>query len=336
MTVTLDSDSMPGFGPQPWFGESLAPDAGQYALPSAVLEELIDAANAALAGGADLTALEPSSFELGATGAFADALRAELQSGCGFALVDRLPVDILGIDRARIACWLLSSCVGRPVEQSHDGKLAYDVMDLGRPPGNGVRPDVTSVGQNFHTDNSYNLCAPETVVLLCLHVAARGGESGVVSFGWAWNAMRERHPDLLARLHEPYWFDRQREHAPGDAMTIRHPLFETVGNRLVARLSHRQVVNGHQMAGEPLTGVARDALEALEALLETPGAARTFTFEPGQMQFVNNHALGHRRTAFVDAPPPAPKRRLLRLWLRDSGPRQYMGGVGPSKDDATA
>jgi hypothetical protein len=43
------------------------------------------------------------------------------------------------------------------------------------------------------------------------------------------------------------------------------------------------------------------------------------------MQFVDNRALGHSRTAFVDHPEPEARRHLVRLWLRDGGRRAYPG-----------
>ena len=65
--------------------------------------------------------------------------------------------------------------------------------------------------------------------------------------------------------------------------------------------------------------------EALETILREADAARTFSFEPGQIQYVNNFALGHRRSAFEDAPDEGYKRHLVRLWLRDYGRRGYGG-----------
>ena len=62
--------------------------------------------------------------------------------------------------------------------------------DLGRPPGNGVRPDVTNAEQNFHTDNSYNHVPPHYVGLMCLRTAMEGGVSGIVSFATAHEEMR--------------------------------------------------------------------------------------------------------------------------------------------------
>jgi alpha-ketoglutarate-dependent taurine dioxygenase len=137
--------------------------------------------------------------------------------------------------------------------------------------------------------------------------------------------MRRRHPDLLERLYRPFYFDRQREHAPGDVMTTFHPMLASDGNTLVARLSHRQVVNGYELAGVAMDARGREALDAFEAILEDRHLCRSFRFEPGQMQFLNNLAMGHRRTGFTDWPEPERKRHLIRLWLRDTGARAYNG-----------
>ena len=53
--------------------------------------------------------------------------------------------------------------------------------------------------------------------------------------------------------------------------------------------------------------------------------AARFDFEPGQMQLIDNRALGHKRTGFCDWPEDERKRLLVRLWLRDSGNRAYDG-----------
>ena len=312
-----------GFGTEAWHGSRLDPARGVMPLPVGVRGELQACIDYLRRNPLPVLALHPGDFDLAAARAFAGTLRDELEHGCGFVLVDRLPLGEWSREECIAACWLLASCIARPVAQSHDGKLIYDVTDRGQPPGNGVRPDVTRVGQNFHTDNSYNQVPPHHVALLCLQTAKQGGVSGIVSFAWALDAMRRRHPDLVGRLFEPFCFDRQREHAHGEVNVIRHPLFERDGDRLVARLSYRQVLNGQRLAGEPLDERGRRALDALEAILDEPGAARTFVFQPGQIQFVNNRALGHRRTAFEDHEEPERRRHLVRLWLRDTGGRGY-------------
>jgi alpha-ketoglutarate-dependent taurine dioxygenase len=166
---------------------------------------------------------------------------------------------------------------------------------------------------------------PHYVGLMCLRTAMDGGVSGIVSFAAAHEEMRQHHPDLLSRLYQPFYFDRQREHAPGDVMTTHHAMFEREDGRLIARLSHFQVKNGHKLAGVELDPQAIAALEAFEAILNAPGMAARFQFEPGQMQLIDNRALGPKRTAFRDWPEADRKRLLVRLWLRDSGSRAYNG-----------
>ena len=311
------------FGTETWQGAMLDPARGHLSLPCAVADELNDCVDYLRRNPLPALALRTPDFALSATRSFARQLHDELDHGCGFVLVDRLAVEHWSREECIAAYWLLASCIARPVAQSHDGKMVYDVRDRGRPPGNGVRPDVTNVGQNYHTDNSYNHVPPHYVSLLCLQPSRSGGASGIVNFGWALETMRERHPQLTDRLFEPYFFDRQREHPAGDVMVSHHPLFERDGEQLIARLSHRQVVNGHLLAGQPLDDEGRTALEALEAILNEPGAAKTFMFEAGQIQVINNRALGHCRTAFEDFEEPGRKRHLVRLWLRDGGAPGY-------------
>jgi alpha-ketoglutarate-dependent taurine dioxygenase len=311
--------------PQAWTRETLGPGAGLVPLPAACASE-IEAVLATLrANPLPVLALTPDDFDLPACRAAMAAVKAILDDGVGFSILDRLPLDRMSRAEAVAVYWLLCRMIARPVAQKWDGTMIYDVRDLGRPPGNGVRPDVTNAEQSFHTDNSYNLCPPEYVGLLCLQTAREGGLSRVVSFAAAHNEMRRRHPDLLPRLYRPFYFDRQREHAPDDFMVTHHPMFAAEAGRLTARLSRFQVMNGQALAGVPLDDEGRRAIDALEAIMGRPDMARDFWFEPGQIQLVNNRSLGHKRTAFRDWPEPDRRRHLVRLWLRDAGRAFYNG-----------
>ncbi|NDH60490.1 MAG: hypothetical protein EBY18_02310 [Alphaproteobacteria bacterium] len=308
-----------------WRGDSLSADAGRIALPRNVEAELDRLVVSLDRDPVPLLLLRPEDFDLDASRTFMRDVKQSLDGGPGFAIVDRLPVERWSESGLRAVWWLLASLVARPVAQKWDGTSIYDVTDLGRPPGNGVRPDVTNAEQNFHADNSYNLVPPHYVGLLCVRTAMEGGVSGIVSFAAAHEEMRQRHPDLLPRLYRPFHFDRQREHAPDDVMTTWHPMLESEQDRLIARLSRFQIRNGYKLAGADLDPEGLAAMEAFEAILNAPGMAAQFHFEPGQMQLIDNRALGHKRTGFRDWPEPERKRLLIRLWLRDSGGRAYNG-----------
>jgi alpha-ketoglutarate-dependent taurine dioxygenase len=311
--------------PAAWTRSTLASEDGRLQLGSACLAEVESLATTLRANPLPVLALRPDDFALDHCRRAAARVKAMLDEGPGFAIVDRLPLHGLRREEAVAVFWLLSSLIARPVAQKWDGTLVYDVRDLGRPPGNGVRPDITNAEQSFHTDNSYNLCPPEYVGLLCLHPAMEGGVSRIVSLVSTHNEMRRRHPDLLARLYRAFYFDRQREHAPGDAMVIDHPIFELEGSRLTGRLSRFQVKNGQALAGVPLDAAGEAALEALDDVMSRPEMTVDFHFEAGQIQFVNNRQIAHKRSAFRDWPEPERKRHLVRLWLRNRGRAFYNG-----------
>ncbi|MBT6135935.1 MAG: TauD/TfdA family dioxygenase [Rhodospirillaceae bacterium] len=308
-----------------WRGDEVSAEVGHFTLPDAARVELMNVAKLLAANPLPTIALDAAEFELSACAAYLTGIKRELDDGHGFALIDGFPIEEAGRDVVLALYYLLAQLIARPVAQSWDGKMIYDVRDTGKPAGNGVRPDVTNAHQNLHTDNSYNLCPPDYVALLCLQTAMEGGVSRIVSFARAHNQMRQQHPTLLPRLYDDYVFDRQREHAPDDVMYIRHPLFEWDGQVLRGRLSRRMVRQGYELASETPDEPGLEAIDALEEIMNGPGRAKEFNFQPGQIQIVNNRTLGHSRTGFTDWPEPERKRHLVRLWLRDRGRRFYNG-----------
>ena len=70
-----------------------------------------------------------------------------------------------------------------------------------------------------------------------------------------------------------------------------------------------------------LTPAHIEALDLFDALANDPELHFGMQLQPGDMQFVYNHAQLHDRTAFVDWPEPDKKRHLLRLWLSVAGDR---------------
>ena len=86
-----------------------------------------------------------------------------------------------------------------------------------------------------------------------------------------------------------------------------------------------QINGGYALRGEPIDRAGEAALAATLEIFEEDGMSVDFDLEPGQIQFVDNRALGHSRTAFIDDPDPDRRRHLVRLWLRDQGRRAYPG-----------
>jgi hypothetical protein len=312
--------------PSAWRRADLRGEDYRVELSPACLDEIRRMADAFRAGPLPTIVRRPDEFDLPQCRAAMARVQDILRSGVRFAIVDRLPVAELGDEAATSAYWLLASMVARPVAQSLDGRLVYDVRDTGRQalPGSGVRPDQTNIDLKFHTDNSYNMTPPECVVLLCLRTAKSGGHSRVASFHTLHNALSARHAEALPRLYRPFWFDRQREFHDGEPDIFAAPVF-AAADELRARFSAHQIRGGYALKNEPVDNEGAAALAALLDLFDDDTLSADFDLEPGQMQFVDNRMLGHARTQFEDHPEPDRRRHLVRLWLRDQGSRAYPG-----------
>ena len=57
------------------------------------------------------------------------------------------------------------------------------------------------------------------------------------------------------------------------------------------------------------------ACDAMDALANDPAIHLDMDFQPGDMQFLNNHAILHARDRYEDFEEPDRKRHMLRLWL---------------------
>jgi alpha-ketoglutarate-dependent taurine dioxygenase len=314
--------------PQAWTRATIAPADWTVPLPEAARRELLAVRDELRRAPVPTFLLDPRDFVLDACRVTMAEVRRATQSGPMFAVLDRLPMDEVTREEAIALYWLLSSLLARPVAQKLNGQMFYDVTDTGAKlkPGSGIRPTVTNVDLRFHNDNSYNETPPEFVCLLCLHPAMHGGISQVMSVATVHDALEQRHPELMSRLYQPFWYDRHAEHQPGEPTTFAAPMFERGADGTIkARLALSEIHAGYELRGERLDNESAAALAAVQAVFEQPELHVELGFEAGQIQYVNNRATGHARTEFTDFPEPERKRYLVRLWLRDAGRRGYRG-----------
>ena len=314
--------------PRAWTRNTIASNDWTVHLPAAAAAELLAVRDEIRRAPVPLFLLDAKDFRLDACRATMDEVRRVTNDGPMFAVLDRLPLDEMTRDEAIGIYWLLSSLLARPVAQKLNGQMFYDVMDTGAKlkPGSGIRPTVTNVDLRFHNDNAYNETPPQYVCLLCLHPAKEGGISQVMSVATVHDALERRHPELMARLYRPFWYDRHAEHQPGEPTAYAAPMFErSTDGGLKARLALSEIHAGYALRGERPDNETAAALDAVQSVFDLPELHVELRFERGQIQYVNNRATGHARTEFVDHPEPERKRHLVRLWLRDGGKRGYRG-----------
>jgi alpha-ketoglutarate-dependent taurine dioxygenase len=310
-------------GPRAWKRDEIHPKDWIVPLSPACLAELDSVVTSLRRDPQPTLLLQPSEFSLTGCAGAMRLVREKLQEGIGLAVLDRVPVERYSLDENRALMWLLGNLLGRVVPTKWDGTMLYDVKDTGKRLGYGVRRSVTNLDLSFHNDAAWMDWPPDMVGLYCINSALEGGVSRFVSLVSAHNELSRRHRDLLPRLYKPFPWDRQAEHAEGDAKTTRRPIFQGNGEQWMACYNERLVHNGAELNGETLDGEGREALAAMDAIVKRPELCVEFTVERGQVQWISNRKFAHARTEFTDAPEAEKKRHLVRLWTREEGRRAF-------------
>jgi len=120
-------------------------------------------------------------------------------------------------------------------------------------------------------------------------------------------------------------FDRQAEHAPGTAKTCWAPFFSWKGSKLRCRANTSLVRKGYEVAEQWMDDALTAALAAIDEVSAAEDLWVEAPLERGQVQYLNNHELGHYRSDFTDSDDPKKKRHLYRLWHREEGGITYDG-----------
>ncbi|MEX0583571.1 MAG: TauD/TfdA family dioxygenase, partial [Sneathiella sp.] len=305
--------------PSAWYGQEMArkPDIWLTYLSSDEVSELETAAENFLSGDLDLGMISQDNFPLPLLKARLASLRDKLMHGIGFELLRGLPVSQYSQKMAATIFCGIGTYLGAPRSQNAAGHILGHVRDLGLNANDaGTRIYQTSQRQTFHTDST------DVVGLMCLRPAKEGGQSLLVSTVTIYNEMQRQRPDLVTAMFEPVATDRRGEIPPGEKPYFEIPVLNWSQGFLTG-IYQRQYVNSAQRFPDAprLTNTQIEALDYFDMLANDPRLHLSMQLQPGDMQFVYNHALMHDRTAFVDWPEPDERRHLLRLWLSMPGDR---------------
>ena len=242
----------------------------------------------------------------------------------GFVLVRGLPVEELGDHLAGLAFWALGTLMGTPVTQNARGDLICPVTDMGVRFGySGAEEEKNVRGYQSRADLNYHCDSADLVSLLCLRQAKSGGASTIVSTPTVYNEFVLRHPEHLGVLERGFPYDRKGEEGPGEAQVSRAiPVFYRHADSVSSRYARSFILGGAIKQGVPLTPDEIAALDCFDRIAREPDVALSMSFQPGDMQWVNNLTVVHGRTAYEDHPEPGRRRFLHRLWVD-------MGGESP-------
>lgn len=256
--------------------------------------------------------------------------RSSLRDGLGFLRVRGITVEDPDLERVTRRFLLLGRLLGAPVPQNLRGELITDVRDIGANPQDPqVRLYTTRAEQEFHTDGA------DVIGLLCRRSAKSGGESRLVSSGRVVAELQRTEPELYAALFGLFPWRYQEDGVPPILLTrpiCTVPYEQEAGARLNTFFIPWYIRRSQELPDAPrLTEVQAAAIRQLEVLANDPRFYVDMVLEPGDLQWLKNAAILHKRTAYEDHPEADRQRHLFRLWLSapdfDDGDAQLRAGI---------
>lgn len=295
-----------------WRGDDIKDDPGWIIrLQPDVVDELAELIRAT--GGLAIP-FEADDVAFDRTRSVIEQIVATLSHGPGLALVRGLPRDQFTTEECSRIYWAFGVHLGTPVRQNSAGDRLGHVRDTGK---SITDPNVRVYQTNMKLDYHADQLPVDVLGLFCLRSAMKGGASKVVSASMIHNVVLAERPDLLQILYKPYNVDWRGEEADGEQPWYQMPMFSVAGGKLASRFASLAYFRSVDRFSPDLAMRPEqdEALEFVQEVANRPGMALSMDFQPGDMQFLNNHVMLHARESYEDHPDPELWRHLLRMWI---------------------
>ncbi|KAK4171360.1 hypothetical protein QBC36DRAFT_391169 [Triangularia setosa] len=257
--------------------------------------------------GLDGNEVTPATFPLPNLATKLSSVCSDIYEGRGYAILRGLDPDAYHIEDLTIIYLGISSYVGeRRGKQDHNGSMLMHVINR----NDESRDRQYSEDKPFHTDT-----VTDCLCLFVQNVAAGGGRSVLASAWTVYNELAATRPDLIHTLATPDWpFDTYGRSPP----YYTRPLLFHHDDKIITSFSRRLLVGHLPFDGHSpgIPGLTEAQAEALDAVHFTARCHEiTPTLLRGDLRFINNMAIMHRREAFVNSNDTA--RHLVRVWLNN-------------------
>jgi hypothetical protein len=227
-------------------------------------------------------------------------------------------VDANDTERLRRVFWIIGNGLGEPVMQNARGEVLSIIADrfAGAERGVDIRGYESNDELRFHCDGG------DCIGMSCVRQAPEGGTNGLVSLFAVYNEILASHPQHLDVLMQGFPLYSRKE--KGDAESTkklgkvqqrRIPVFAWHQGRMSTWLNIQLAELAAEVSGQAFSDAERDALACVESVANRPDMQLTFKQEPGDVLFINNLAVMHRREKYHDVQDEAQKRMLYRMWI---------------------
>jgi hypothetical protein len=309
--------------PCAWKAEDLRRDPSWiYELSGAEIAEIEAALKAVNQAHRPLLKIRARDFPMPATARRMREISRQLEDGRGIALVRGVPVARYDDTDLEKIYWGLSVNLGVVIAQNTRGDHVGHVRDEGLKwgqvsGGELVRGYRTNAYMPFHSDPT------DRVGLFCVQKAKSGGLSSIASSIAVYNQILATRPQALDCLFRGFHYSLRGEASGGIAQITEYrvPVYDYFAGKLSSRYVRKTIEQAATVGGVPLTDDERAALDLLDGFVKGDEFRFDMSFEPGDIQYLNNYVAFHSRTGFEDDADPAKRRHLMRIWLQSADAR---------------
>ncbi|RYP87326.1 hypothetical protein DL769_000530 [Monosporascus sp. CRB-8-3] len=248
-------------------------------------------------------------FPLPTLGPLLEQLSHDIYNGTGFCVIRGINKDDYSVEDLTVI-WLgiqayIADQRGR---QDHRGNMLVHII--------ADNSSEITIGHHRHSKSPisfHNEVAGDVIGWLTRSAAASGGRCIVASVHAIYNILATHRPDIIRTLAKSDW-------------PIALPRFQC--RPLLFHYQSRMMMNfgrtpllGNAVHPRPaylpkLSERQREALDTVEAIAQA--VQLEIRTRAGDMHFINNFTVLHRREGFIDGAGPREKRHLVRMILRSS------------------
>ncbi|KAI1023919.1 hypothetical protein LB504_005115 [Fusarium proliferatum] len=295
--------------PGAWHGNQFPGESEYvYHLNSQEVKEIENALLSFKALGLDGDLICRLNFPLPTVGRSLDRIRLDVHEGKGFGLVRGLnPLDYSAEDLTMIYLGVQSYIANLRGRQDKEGNMLVHIV--------ADRSSETSRQHHRHSTSEitfHNEESGDIVSWLTRSTAASGGRCIIASGYEIYNILNRQQPASVCQLSQPKWVFANQEGYPRPILfhhrsriMLNFGRVPLIGNAIHPRPAHLPRVSMKQL--KALEDVERAATKA-QLEIET---------KPGDIHFINNLFILHKRDGFKNGDGVGGKRHLVRMRLRD-------------------
>ncbi|KAM6539283.1 hypothetical protein FALCPG4_001095 [Fusarium falciforme] len=287
-----------------WTGNQFADESDYiHTLSESDLQEAENALRVFKALGMDGDLVSRDNFPLPTLGPRLDEIRRDVHDGKGFGVIRGLDPHKYSIEDLTVMYLGIQSYIAnRHGRQDRKGNMLVHI----------VADNSSKLKAGHHRHSTSPIEAGDVVSWLTRSTAASGGKCIIASAYTVYNVLAASRPDMIRTLARSDWpFAIPR-------FQCRPVLFHHEG-RVIMNFG-RVALTGNAVHPRPanlptVTPRQMEALDAIEAIAKA--AQLEISTQAGDIHFINNLAVLHRREGFVNGEAPRERRHLVRMRLRD-------------------